>query len=197
MSNYEFESRNEAEQYLEANIKNIKSIFPENETKLIVNSLASETDIIRERKLPTGLAPPVLRKRFVIKDDDLQFFDSIFTGILSSASAGFFLSGNGVTSTAISSSILGVAIAIFKLGRNAYNKRIQIEERCFKVLKTIYSNELTFDELLSDLEIHDSTWTTEELESTLDFLKEIPSNDGTPKQLVTQTKDKKWRTSGI
>ena len=194
MSNYEYESRNEAEQFLE---EKIKIMFPESETKLITDFLTKEIDIIGERKPPIGLAPPVLRKRFVIKDDDLQFFDSIFTGILSSASAGFFLSGNGVTSTAISSSILGVAIAIFKLGRNAYNKRIQIEERCFKVLKTIHNDEISIDELFCDLERQDSSWTREELELTLEFLGKIPSYDGSSKQLVIQTKDKKWRTSGI
>ncbi|MGH9906425.1 MAG: hypothetical protein ACRD8U_12685, partial [Pyrinomonadaceae bacterium] len=148
---------------------------------------------------PGSLGLLIRRKKWVIRNDDLQLFDALLDGLYASTSVGFFAAA-GAPKLALLAPIAAFVKGVLKVGRQAWTKGVPLDSRHFAVLYAIYSNDngLTKSELLEELNsVKRESWTSKGVQKYLEELRSVPSRDGTPKQLVVQSPDGRWRTSSI
>jgi hypothetical protein len=173
--------------------------------------MGAELDAIAEGLLPTWedrqavVRPPgtsalmIGSLRWVIRDDDLRLLDSILDGLAVSAGAGFFLLPK-VPLTEALSAVVGIVVALVKLGQQIRLKGIWLQPSEYAVLATLHhagQSGLSDLTLLSSLNRQRKHWTRKTLSRQLEILTDKPANDGTKVALVYKFADGRWRTSGI
>ena len=174
-------------------------------THSFFSSLIKSCSIIKEEKnnqelLQPGTAAPALssKLKYVIRDSELQIFESLVDAIKSTASVGFFYVA-GVSEPAKWAALIAIFATIYKVGRQALTKGIKLDARHFRVVFVLNKlGRVKIDELLHNLnEQEDAHWSIETVDSILKDLKETPSLDGTVIPLVANDRHGFWWTSGI
>jgi len=191
MGEREFLTSQDAEEFL------LHRLRADGSERSALVQIAGETDLI-ERHAIHGAAPPggaramITKFRWIIRDDDLALFESIFDGVRLSASAGFFVAVD-TPHAAFWGALIGVTATLFKLLRNVVNKSRALDASTFAVLLAVKgSNGITSEALAERLQRPH-----EEIVNTLDALKSLPMNDGNPKQLVAKNQHGQWVTAGF
>ena len=147
---------------------------------------------------PPGASPALVRHaRWVIRDDDLKLLDALLDGVKASASAGFFHSLD-VKDPTKWASLAAILAALFKIIQQATTKGARLDARYFQVVAELHSSDgLKRDQLLARLRAHDSTWTSEELDSVLQRLSKYPTRDGSTRAFVSERPGEVWSAAGV
>jgi hypothetical protein len=192
-----FETRQAAEQFATTHIGTSW-----NAADAEILAFLGETEVVRHenvpRIVPPGAAPVLIPHfRWVIKNEDLALMDTIFDGVRSAASAGFFVV-TGVGHVTEWAAIAGLVATIFKASRNAVRKGKVLEPDTYAVLSTVKAiGPLSERTIFESLHSRDEKWTLEAVHSALVALKAMPMNSGEPRQLVSEDSAGEWRAAGL
>ncbi len=164
-------------------IPNIEKVYD----NLLVESIKED---IKEMELPDfedGMIGLMIPKfRYVIKNEDLPVFESLFDGLKTAAGANFFLTGTKEDINKTWAAAIGVFNTLYKLYKNARNKGKALSSLEFQVLLCLkkYPEGLDLGYLLFLRKDNYVTLTEGELKLLLEGLEKVYMNDGAKKELV-------------
>jgi len=180
-----FHTEYEVDIFLNKHIDSIPGI----ETGYYKHLIEGIKECIKEIEFPDledgcmGLMIP--RFRYVIRNEDLPVFESLFDGLKAAAGANFFLTGTKEDINKTWVAAIGVFSTLYKLYKNIRNKGKILPSLEFQVLLCLKNNPEGLDIgylffLLKDI----YTLTEDDLTQVLEGLGKIYMNDGTKKELV-------------
>jgi|SRR5215831_4307116 len=182
-------------------INYISALYPTSEwewANIIEGIPLIERITVRAEK-PSGHAAGALVRRFryVIRNDDLQLFNSILDALVAGVAVGFFLPPH-IDPLARWRAIATISAVMLKVGKQAATKGVRLEKQHFAVLSTIHdAGELGFEELLEFMNRQGPGWTSEKLQEVLSMLEQAPSLNGSQVRLLISLPEQRWRTSGL
>lgn len=136
--------------------------------------------------------------RYVIKNEDLPIFESLFDGLKTAAGADFFMKASTGDINSIWAAAIGIFSSLFKLYKNIRNKGKILPVLQFHILVCLKNYpegaELGFLKMM--LEPLNINLRERELEKELDKLMEIYTDDGSKKQFVIKDGNL-YKTAGI
>jgi hypothetical protein len=149
-------------------------------------------------KRPPGATPALSKMlRYVVRDDDLNLFDSAIDAIKTSVSVGFFIAAD-FKNPAVWGAVTALLAGLGKLARNAVQKGKVLDPLSFQVLYTLkHLGETSEKALLAALKRKDKTWTATILASTLGSLNQSRMNDHSVRELVYKTAVGNWQVGNI
>lgn len=145
---------------------------------------------IKETELPEleeGMIGLMIPKfRYVIKNEDLPVFESLFDGLKTAAGANFFMAVSTEDTNKTWAAAIGVFSTLYKLYKNVKNKGKSLPFLDFQVLLCLknYPEGLELGYLRFLLEQNDIILSDEELRQLLEGLSKVYMHDGSKKELV-------------
>jgi hypothetical protein len=193
-----FSSPEEATTFLCSRVPLPRDVWADHRTIALIDELGLAVKEETTDPPPPGhLSALVKRYRWVIRDDDLNLYDSILEGVKSSASAGFFYAA-GISAPAHWGALVGVISSLFKVCRNVLLRSQQLSPDLFTVLIALKNGgPATVEELSARLAETGKNFSTSELAAMLESLKSLPMRDGTARQLAAKGYQDRWQVSGI
>lgn len=157
---------------------------------------------IKEMELPDfgggTLGFMIPQYRYVIKNEDLPFLESLFDGLKTAAGANFFMATSTGDINKVWASAIGIFSTLYKLYKNIKNKGKILPSLQFQVLLCLKNHpeglELGYLQLL--LENNDIILSKDELKQLLEDLNSAYMHDGSKKELVI-TEGNFYMTKGI
>jgi hypothetical protein len=150
-----------------------------------------------DRPPPSPLAAPALVRRWVIRDDDLELFDTVVDAIVLLLPGVLAAGAAAGAAGASAAALVGAAGGLAKLWQRARRKGAMLDPRERLVLAALHvEGPMTLDDLHLRLRATDLSWTTTEVQQHLQRLAACPARDGTTLELVVHD-GARWRTAGI
>jgi hypothetical protein len=165
-------------------------------SKELVETVAKELskEFVEGKRTKGGFGLAI--NRWVIRDEDLKFFDLI-------SAVGLAIVGVG-TGVAEPLAVANVFVAVVKIIRNALSKGIQLNQDQQLLLILLKSNKSicwTKEEIVNYFsslqQVKLQNWTNNKVEDILSQLSEMRCSDGTVISIVEKDGKGCWGTSGI
>jgi hypothetical protein len=133
--------------------------------------------------------------RVVIKDEDLQLFDSAVSAVLSAASVGFFMP-HGATATSAVSAITGIVVGCLRTGRQILRKGVKLTPDQFELISILSASGDALP--VSGIKaLTRSSWTEADILRVLNQLQKIRLHDGSVVQLISEDYEGRWGLEDI
>jgi hypothetical protein len=193
-----FHTEHEADIYLKQHIKNIPGIQDVHKTYL-ADRIKENIKEIELPHLEDGMIGLMIPKfRYVIKNEDLPIFESLFDGLKTAAGANFFITETTYDINKTWAAAIGIFSSLYKLYKNIRNKGKTLPFLEFQVLLCLknYPAGLELDYLLFLLRKNHITLDGDQLKQLLEGLGRVYMNDGTKKELVIM-EGKLYKAKGL
>jgi hypothetical protein len=193
----EFQNEGAFAQYL---ARELGERLPAGGGAALAHAIAGECVELSFPQVPPGTMGMVLPiKRWIIKNDDLKFLESLLDGLKGAAAAGFFLLA-GATPAATLAAVIGLAAMVFKIGRQALRKGRTLLPYEYGIVTVLcgHRDGLMLSELVMGLDhFTRQKNNAEQVQDCLTRLKAINLADGTVVALVAEDAQGRWFAAGI